>query len=68
MHDAVTDADNFQTGHLMKDFVKHLDMPGVWKRYLVARSSGEFRSSARRPVNSSIQPDPGFLPLRCWDQ
>ena len=42
MHDAVTDADNFQAAHLMKDFVKHLDMPGVWQRYLVARSSGEF--------------------------
>ena len=42
MDNPMSNADNFQAAHLMKDFVKHLEMPGVWQRYLMARSSGEF--------------------------
>ena len=41
VHDTVADADDFQAAHLMKDFVKHFDMPGVWQLHLVVRSLGE---------------------------
>ena len=42
VHHTVADADNFQAAHLMKNLFKHFDMAGVWQRYLITRSLGEF--------------------------